>query len=93
MNNYLDGYPISLPARYSNKQACYEKVFIVSNLDLHEQYKDEQKLQREVWAAFLRRINKVLVFTAVKQFTEYTTANYINGFTRLPDSDDTVDSV
>ena len=47
MNNYLDGYPIALPARYNNKQACYKKVYIISNLDLREQYKQEQLLLRE----------------------------------------------
>jgi site-specific recombinase XerD len=62
MNNYLDGYPLTLPARYSNKRACYEKVFIISNLDLLEQYVWEQINQPTVWAAFVRRIHKVMHF-------------------------------
>ena len=32
MLQYLDGYPIELPARYANKQACYTTVYIISNL-------------------------------------------------------------
>lgn len=56
MNNYLDGYPLSLPARYSNKQACYERVFIISNLDLTQQYRHEQQHYPSMWSAFIRRI-------------------------------------
>jgi len=78
MNNYLDGYPISLPARYSNKQACYEKVFIVSNLDLREQYKSEQQTVPEVWAAFIRRIHKVIKFMPNGSRSEYKTQDYLN---------------
>ena len=33
MLNYLDGYPISLPARYANRVACYEEVYITANTD------------------------------------------------------------
>lgn len=29
--NYLDIYPLALPARYNDKWACYEIVFIISN--------------------------------------------------------------
>ena len=29
---YLDGYPLLLPCRYFNRQACYTKVFILSNI-------------------------------------------------------------
>jgi hypothetical protein len=79
MNNYLDGYPISLPARYSNKQACYEKIFVVSNLDLREQYKNEQQNFPEVWAAFIRRIHKVIKFMPDGSRREYKTQDYLSG--------------
>lgn len=79
LNNYLDGYPLALPARYSNKQACYEKVFIVSNLDLFEQYVWEQINQPAVWAAFIRRIHKVMHFLSDGTRLEYTIQEYING--------------
>ena len=78
MNNYLDGYPLTLPARYSNKQACYDKTFIISNLDLRYQYKSEQTQQPEVWAAFTRRINKVVRFMADGTRREYTTKDYLS---------------
>ena len=76
MNNYLDGYPITLPARYSNKQACYETVFIISNLDLRKQYVREQTEESEVWKAFLRRIHKVIHFMPDGSRLEYATTDY-----------------
>jgi len=79
MNNYLDGYPLSLPARYSNKQACFEKVFIVSNLDLRDQYTYVQMNQPEVWAAFIRRIHKVTQFNKDGSRREYKTHDYLHG--------------
>lgn len=60
---YLDGYPVMLPCRYSDKVACYTKVFILSNLDLTEQYTDIQDYNPETWKALLRRINQVQVFS------------------------------
>jgi hypothetical protein len=78
MNTYLDGYPLSLPARYNNKVAYYEKVFIVSNVDLREQYKREQAEQPEIWAAFLRRINKVIHFLPDGSRQKYESEDYIS---------------
>ncbi len=34
MLNYLDIYPIMLPARYNDRVACYTKVYITSNIPL-----------------------------------------------------------
>jgi hypothetical protein len=36
--NLLDRYPLKLPARYSNKVACYDTVFILSNVNIEKQY-------------------------------------------------------
>ena len=87
MNNYLDGYPIALPARYSNKQACYERVYIISNIGLKRQYEREQGLYSEIWEAFLRRIHNVVQFMPDGTKKEYTTKEYmalVNNFTELP---------
>ena len=81
MNNYLDGYPIALPARYNNKQACYERVYIISNLTLTEQYIHEQRMYPTIWEAFLRRIHKVVQFMPDGTRREYTTEDYIQGVT------------
>lgn len=62
MLNFLDIYPLMLPARYSDKVACYTKVYITSNLPLSRQYQTVQQYRPETWKAFLRRI---------RTFTEY----------------------
>lgn len=59
---YLDGYPCELPARYNNKQACYLKVYITTNIKLEKQYPNVQIENPEIWKAFLRRINKVQIY-------------------------------
>lgn len=77
MHNYLDGFPLTLPARYTNKQACYEKVYIISNIDLKFQYLHEQKANPEVWKAFLRRIKKVIHFISDGTKNIYHTKDYM----------------
>lgn len=76
--NYLDGYPLNLPARYSNRVACYTKVYIISNLCLSKQYPDIQFDSPATFAALLRRINKVIHYTAPGEFQEYSTAEYMD---------------
>lgn len=62
MLNYLDIYPLMLPARYSDRVACYTKVYITSNIPLEEQYRDIQRSQLETWRAFLRRIHHIIEY-------------------------------
>lgn len=78
MLQYLDGYPIELPCRYANKQACYTEAYIVSNLPLEKQYTIEQQEKPETWAAFLRRINRVRVFDADGSYKDYTVHDYFH---------------
>lgn len=59
MLNYLDIYPLMLPARYNDKVACYTKVYITSNLPLNKQYVNVQIDRPRTYNAFLRRINYV----------------------------------
>ena len=59
MLNYLDGYPIKLPCRYFNRQACYTKVFILTNIPPDEQYSN---IDRESRYALWRRIHEVKEF-------------------------------
>lgn len=63
MLNYLDIYPIQLQARYANRYACYDKVFICTNWKLEKQYEELQQSDKESWSAFLRRIHKVKEYT------------------------------
>lgn len=62
MLRYLDKYFCTLPARYGNKIAVYDKVYIVSNWTLEEQYKNIQETHPGDWEAFKRRITKIYHF-------------------------------
>lgn len=62
MLNYLDIYPVMLPARYSDRAACYDRVYITSNLPLSKQYESAQKSFPDRWNAFCRRIHNVYEF-------------------------------
>lgn len=75
--NYLDGYPLTLPCRYTNRVACYTKVYIISNLCLSKQYVDIQVSSPETFRALLRRINKVVCYTGAGKFAEYSVDEYM----------------
>tara|TARA_Y100001954_G_C15797401_1_gene598371 strand:+ start:661 stop:1692 length:1032 start_codon:yes stop_codon:yes gene_type:complete len=57
MLNYLDGYPVELPARYANKLAQFETIYILSNWSLLEQYPNQQMNHPSTFRALLRRID------------------------------------
>ncbi len=80
MLNYLDIYPVKLPARYNNKQACYKFVYIVSNWKLEDQYRNVQREQPETYEAFLRRIKKVRIYSQSGVFQEMDTKEYLRGW-------------
>lgn len=69
MLTYCDKYPFELPARYSNKYACYDTVYIISNWELERQYAELQKDDTESWNAFLRRIHEVHVYHKTGKMT------------------------
>ena len=68
MLNYLDGYPLLLPCRYFNRQACYTRVFIITNVPPDEQYLNVDRASRE---AFFRRIHRVIEYNDNGTQTEY----------------------
>lgn len=71
MLNYCDIYPIELPARYANKYACFDTVYIISNWTLEKQYSELQKMDKESWDAFLRRISEIHIYNNDKTITVY----------------------
>lgn len=77
MLNYLDGYPLQLTCRYANKVACFTKVYIITNIELEDQYKSVQSDHRETWEAFLRRIHKVKEYS-VDGIFEYSLEEYFD---------------
>lgn len=68
---FCDIYPIELPSRYTNKFACYNKVYIISNWSLEKQYLEIQRDDVESWKAFLRRIHKVVIYEDIGKRIEY----------------------
>lgn len=75
MLNYLDIYPLFLPARYTDRTACFTKVYITSNIPLSAQYQDVQALRPETWKAFLRRIHHVFEYHSDGSITERSEKN------------------
>lgn len=59
MLKYLDGYPVMLPCRYADKVACFNKVYLVSNIPMEAQYPNVQVEEPETWQAFRRRFQEV----------------------------------
>ena len=74
MLNFLDVYPLHLPARYSDKVACYTTVYITSNVPLSQQYQEVQWDRYETYQAFLRRIHRVVQYHPDGSTTEQYTA-------------------
>ena len=60
MLKYLDGYPVLLPCRFVDTQACFTKVYFTTNISLDKQYVNIQRDEIESYSAFLRRIHKVI---------------------------------
>lgn len=78
MLNYLDIYPIQLQARYANKYACYNRVFLCTNWKLEKQYEEIQRQDPESWKAFLRRIHEVRDYTTNGVITYNSVNEYMN---------------
>lgn len=68
MLNFLDGYPLLLPCRYFNRQACYTQVFLITNIPPDQQYLNVDDESRK---AFYRRISKVLHYQENNHVAEY----------------------
>lgn len=84
MLNYLDGYPLLLPCRYFNRQACYTKVFIITNIPPDAQYSG---IDEESRAAFFRRIHKVVEFIdAGRACTWGTVEEYLHRYDWVEDA-------
>lgn len=85
---YLDGYPCVLPARYAQRIACFTKVFILSNIPLEKQYPNVQQEAPETYAAFLRRIHKVIHFESSEDIHYY---NSVDAYLKREEDFHTID--
>ena len=77
MNNYLDGYPLMLPCRYSNRVACFTKAYIISNIPLELQYPSIRIENPSVWNAFIRRIHQVMMFHFPGEYSVCSAKEYL----------------
>ena len=75
MLNYLDVYPLVLPARYSNKYSAFCTVYLLSNWRLEDQYSEKQRTDIKSWKAFLRRIHEVRVYTGFRTYETYNSVD------------------
>jgi hypothetical protein len=73
MLNYLDIYPLELPARYYKRQACYTKVFIISNWVFDKQYAHEKMIDNETYEAWTRRIHNIYEMTPFGELLDVKT--------------------
>lgn len=81
MLNYLDIYPVILPARYSPKVGCFTEIYVVSNWTFEMQYSELQKdyEQRSSYEAWIRRFNGVVKeYTDTGIITYPTLQDYLN---------------
>ena len=72
----LDKYPLQLSSRYTNKCACFTKVYIISNIPLSEQYKDIKSEEKVSYNAFLRRIHRIEKYSK-NGIEKYTIQEYL----------------
>jgi hypothetical protein len=79
MNNLIDKFPLELPCRYSNKQALFTHVYIISNLKLEDQYIDDKFCNPDIYAAFLKRIHQVMYFYDLGKYEECNAEDYFTG--------------
>lgn len=80
----LDGYTCELPCRYANKVSGWDEVFIVTNVEPHEQYSNVQHNHPETYAAWERRIGQFVNL----ENTHYTGVTKGNTETLVSSADD-----
>lgn len=59
MLNFLEGFPLRLPARYNDRVACYTKVYITSAISPAEQYQAIQRSRPDLFRTFLNHLQNV----------------------------------
>lgn len=84
---WLDRYPVQLPCRYNNKQACYTKVFFTSNHSFEEQYAFLRRNDEETFKALVRRFHCFKVFDDFGHLKEYVDFDsYISRWVTVKDN-------
>ena len=71
MLRWLDIHPLILPCRYSDKQACFTKVYFTSNEKFTSVYPNVQREKPNTYNAFMARIHYVYDFNDPKQIQQF----------------------
>ena len=77
--NLLDVYTVELPARYANKLGIYKVLYMVSNLNIEQQFKNIQVEHKETYRAFRRRFHYILNFQYTSVYA-WNNKDYSMGF-------------
>lgn len=86
---WLDIYPLELPCRYNNKQACFTRIYFTSNIPFDQLYKTVQSDDTGTWNAFCRRFNTIKQFCNDEVFSYHGYDDFIKN--RWLPFDDSVD--
>jgi len=57
---YIDRYPVNLPARYEDKVAAYNYVYILSEVTANQLYMGEQKATPHIFEEFCEKIDRMI---------------------------------
>ena len=83
--HYLQDYPTKLPARYSNKVACYTKVYIISEISIQRQYPACQYSDYDRhFKELVERIKSVVICEDGKELTIFPNADKGEKYTQAP---------
>ncbi len=83
MLNWIDGYRLMLPCRYADRPARFTQVYLITNIDLHDQYRNQQVDHHETWVCFLRRITKVVRMVQEGEDYAWQAFDDIRGYLRV----------
>ena len=78
--NFMKGVPIQLPARFSNKQSSYKKLYLVSDVPLNSNYIYEQGNKTAKWDEFINGFSNVIEFKTNDEICNHTTGEILLNF-------------
>lgn len=67
---YLGKYPVSLPARYEDRDACYDTVYILATKPLEDMYVKEYTKNPGLWRRFNNSINTLITVNDAGEIEE-----------------------
>lgn len=67
---YLDDYPVTLPARYEDRTAAYEEVYIITEKDLSQLYRSVSLRNSGLVERFISLVDKAIIVDRDGEITE-----------------------